>query len=59
MKKQYIKPQSRIVTLRLVGSVLQDITGGIQRASVGATDLSRQGHSFDDDEEEIEDSMWK
>lgn len=59
MKKQYIKPQSRIVTLKLMGSVLDG--EGIQRGSIGIntlndTDGSRQSNFFEDDEEE--DNMW-
>lgn len=59
--KTYIKPETKIVEVRLLGSCLQDnyggfaISGGVNNRNAA----SRQNNSFDWEEEEIEDSMWK
>lgn len=54
MKKQYIQPESRVVVVKLMGSVLD--TGGHFGNESQATDwLSRQRDDrFDDTEEEWE-----
>lgn len=59
MKKQYIKPQTKEVVIRLYGSVLSgDISLGKNSGGLRSID-SRQSNAFEDDEDEIEDSMWK
>ena len=62
MKKQYIQPESHIVVVKLMGSVLQT-TVGMGGASDGARTLnarqSDNSFSWDDEEEEIEESLWK
>ena len=57
MKKQYIQPESHIVVVKLIGSVLAGI--GFGNGSQGADELSRQTQADDrfdwgtsDDEEE-------
>lgn len=62
MKRQYIKPQTRTVTLKLFGAVLDTTNAGWRSASNAVTNLteeSRRGNFLDDEEEPIEDSMWK
>jgi hypothetical protein len=55
MKKQYIQPESHIVVVKLIGSVLAGI--GFGNGSQGADELSRQSNdrfdwdTADDDEE--------
>ena len=62
MKKLYIRPQARIVTLNLIGSVLLD--RGIGNASYGVNTTddtsyeSRRGNVFDDDDEEENTGGW-
>ena len=55
MKKQYIQPESHVVVVKLIGSVLAGI--GFGNGSQGADELSRQSNdrfdwgASDDDEE--------
>lgn len=59
MKKQYIKPEAVEVKLTLFGSVL----GGDPYIKPASDDTkgfgARKINVWDDEEEEIEDSMWK
>lgn len=58
--KKYIKPTAKVVEIRLMGSCLDDYN--VNNASYVTTDgnsASRRNNSFDWEEEETEDSMWK
>ena len=59
MKKQYIKPEIKEVVVKLMGSILD--TPGFRGASKVAKSLGAReaDTSWDDEEEEIEESMWK
>lgn len=61
MKKQYTKPQIKTVAVRSMGLLLAGSYNDIDTTSKRRTNVlgSRDGNFFDDDEEEIEDSMWK
>ena len=58
MKKQYIKPQIKAFAVRpqslLEGSIIKNNSLGSKHMDARETNVS-----WDDDEEEIEDSMWK
>lgn len=59
MKKQYIKPQSKVIVIRpmglLEGSPLSIDTTKNRRTNVLG---SREVSFFDDDEDEEEESIW-
>ena len=61
MKKQYVKPDAKVVEIRLLGSVLQDqLRLGPMSFGADSAD-SRYAHNFyeDDEEESIEVNIWK
>ncbi len=59
MKKQYIKPETKEVVVTLIGSIL-DTPGFRSQSKVAKSLGAREANvSWDDDEDEIEDSMWK
>ena len=58
MKKTYIKPNAKAVHLYYAHALLSGST--FTEEANGKRGLSREvGSIFDDEEEEIEDSMWK
>lgn len=58
MKKQYVKPQIKEIAIRSVGFILESVDN--IHLGLGAIELqSREGNSWEDEEEEEEDSMWK
>ena len=61
MKKQYIKPQSKAITVKSMGFLLAGSPDRVHDdPTKRAVELnSRDGIFFDDDEDEREDSMWK
>lgn len=57
MKKHYNRPQTKVVGIMPVGFIL---VGTIVDKKTGIDELgARKGNVWDEDEEEIEDCMWK
>ena len=56
MKKDYIKPQAKIVVINLIGSVLQGPTAEMGKASEIA--ISMYSRESDDRFEDYDDEEW-
>ena len=56
MKKQYIQPESHVVVINLMGSVLESENVGIGGSRQGATELESREYEnrFEDTEEDWE-----
>ena len=57
MKKQYIQPESHVVVINLMGSVLESENVGIGGSRQGATEL--ESREYDDNRFEDTDEKWE